>query len=380
MFTPTGLICLSFFVLLINPLGWHMIIHALPLYLFFIFQYFGRLNGFMPKPIKWFLCFFIYTLFSSLFISHGNGTFSKLIRYFYELLIFWIFLNSKLSFSKTVSLIKFYILSCIGIVIKMIVQHVSLPEDPGRYSIMNFGKIMDPNFLAALFILPTIILFHRLLHKKKQGKVYILFILFLLAILATGSRGGLISVGIGCLILFLKDSSLKKKITFIFLSSIVLMVLVTFEAEKLARYSIENLNDGSNALRFHLWGVAWDIFMSNPILGRGANSMLNLGMDYGARINIMVHNTYLEILADYGILGFILWIAPFILILKESIKQKCVLVTSILISTYFCAFFISAQDSAFLWQNVILSYIMLSYNVKEISMFKFSVFKIKSND
>ena len=378
MITPTGLICLSFFVVLINPLGWHMIIHVLPLYLPFIFQYFSRLNTDIPRPIRWFLVFFIYTLFSCLFISHENGTFDKLIRYFYELLIFLVFLNSKLSFDKTVSLIKFYTLSCIGIAIKMAVQHVSLPEDPDRFSIMNFGKIMDPNFLSALFILPTLILFYRLLHERKQRKVYLLFILFLLVILATGSRGGLLSVGIGCLILLLKDSSWKKKITFIFLSSIVLVALVVFEAEKLARYSVENLNDGSNALRFHLWGVAWDIFMSNPIFGRGANSMLNLGMAYGARINIMVHNTYLEILADYGILGFIFWMAPFILIFRESIKRKCVLVTSILISTYFCAFFISAQDSAFLWQNVILSYMILPYNAKDISTFKFNL-KIRSN-
>lgn len=378
MFTPTGLICLSFFVVLINPFGWHMIIHVLPLYLLFIFQYFNRLNGCMPKPIKWFLCFFIYTLLSCLFVSHGNGTFDKLIRYFYELLVFWIFLSSNLAFDKIVSLVKFYVLSCIGIAIKMVIQHVSLPEDPERYTIMNFGKIMDPNFLSALFILPTIILFYRLLHEKRQRKVYILFILFLLVVLATGSRGGLISVGIGCLILFLKDSSLKKKITLIFLTSIVLVALAAFEAEKLARYSIENLDDGSNALRFHLWGVAWDIFMSNPIFGRGANSMLNLGTAYGARINIMVHNTYLEILADYGILGFIMWMAPFVLILRESIKQKCVLVTSILVSTYFCAFFISAQDSAFFWQNVILSYMMLPYSTEDISMFKFN-FKISSN-
>lgn len=373
MFTSIGLICLSFFVVLINPLGWHMIIHVAPFYSLFIFQKFKRLNYGIPRPVKWFVCFFIYTLFSCLFISHGNGTFDKLVRYFFELLLFWIFINSKLSLDKTICLIKFYTLSCLGIVIKMAIQHTSLPEDPDRYSIMNFVKIMDPNFLSALFVLPTIILFYRLLHERKAKKTYILFILFVLAILATGSRGGLISVGIGCMILFLKDGSLKKKILFIFLSFIVLMVLAAFEADKLDRYSIENLNDGSNVLRFQLWSVAWDIFMSNPIFGRGANSMLNLGMAYGARINIMVHNTYLEILADYGILGFIMWVAPFILILRKSVKQKHLLVTSILVATFFCAFFISAQDSAFFWQNIILSYMILPYSAKEFSKFNYNL-------
>lgn len=378
MLTSIGLICLSFFVVLINPLGWHMIIHVAPFYLLFIFQKFKSLNYGIPRPVKWFLCFFIYTLFSCLFISHGNGTSDKLIRYFYELLIFWIFLNSKLSLNKMVSLIKFYTLSCLCIVIKMAIQRATLPEDPDRYSIMNFVKMMDPNFLAALFILPTIILFYRLLHERKAKKTYILFILFVLTILATGSRGGLISVAIGCIILFLKDSSLKKKILFIFLSFIVLVTLMVFEADKLDRYSIENLNDSSNVLRFQLWSVAWDIFMSNPIFGRGANSMLNLGIAYGAPINIMVHNTYLEILVDYGILGFIMWFTPFIMILRKSVRQKHLLVTSILVSTFFCAFFISAQDSAFFWQNVILSYMILPYSAKEISKFDYNL-KIRNN-
>lgn len=378
MFTSIGLICLSFFVVLINPLGWHMIIHVAPLYLLFIFQNFKRLNYGIPRPVKWFICFFIYTLFSCLFISHGNGTFDKIIRYFYELLILWIFINSNLSLNKTITLIKFYTLSCLGIVIKMAIQRAALPEDHERYSIMNFVKMMDPNFLSALFILPTIILFYRLLHERKVNKVYILFILFVVAIFATGSRGGLISIGIGCMILFLKDCSLKKKILFIFSGSIVLVILVAFEADKLSRYSIENLNDGSNVLRFHLWSVAWDIFTSNPVFGRGANSMLNLGITYGARINIMIHNTYLEILTDYGILGFIMWVAPSIHILRKSVKQNHLLVTSILISTYFCAFFISAQDSAFFWQNIILSYMILPYSAKEISKFDFNL-KIKSN-
>lgn len=378
MLTSIGLICLSFFVVLINPLGWHMIIHIAPFYFLFIFQKFKRLNYGIPSPVKCFLLFFIYALLSCIFISHGDGTFDKLIRYFYELLIFWIFLNSNLPLNKIITLVKFYTLSCLGIVIKMAIQRATLPEDPDRYSIMNFSKMMDPNFLSALFILPTIILFYRLLHERKAKKTCILFILFILAILATGSRGGLISVGIGCIILFLKDGSLKKKILFIFLSFIALVALTAFEADKLDRYSVENLNDGSNVLRFQLWSVAWDIFMSNPIFGRGANSMLNLGIAYGARINIMVHNTYLEILVDYGILGFIMWFAPFILILRKSVKRKHLLVTSILVSTFFCAFFISAQDSAFFWQNIILSYMILPYSAKEISTFDYNL-KIKNN-
>ena len=317
--------------------------------------------------------FFSYTLFSCIFISNGNGTFDKLIRYFYELILIAIFFNIIIP-PKTIALLnKFYILSCLAIVLKMAFQRISLPEDETRYTIFNFIKLMDPNFLTGLFVLPCIILFYRIIHYKQPKKDMLLLGILLLAILATGSRGGLLAVLLGCGIILMKDASLKWKITMIILGISTFAVLSYFSVENLSRFTAEGLEDGSNILRFHLWGVSWDIFMSNPLFGRGANSMINLGMQYGARINIMVHNTFLEILTDYGILGFLLWSGVYLSILKRSIHLKNVLTNSILISTAFCAFFISAQDSAFWWQNIILCNAMLSYQPRDVIDFNYKL-------
>lgn len=368
-----NLICLAYFVVLINPLGWHMIIHIAPLYLPFIFKNLNRIHLTNPKPVLFMFLFFSYTLFSCIFISNGNGTFDKLIRYFYELILIAIFFNIIIP-PKTIALLnKFYILSCLAIVLKMAFQRISLPEDETRYTIFNFIKLMDPNFLTGLFVLPCIILFYRIIHYKQPKKDMLLLGILLLAILATGSRGGLLAVLLGCGIILMKDASLKWKITMIILGISTFAVLSYFSVENLSRFTAEGLEDGSNILRFHLWGVSWDIFMSNPLFGRGANSMINLGMQYGARINIMVHNTFLEILTDYGILGFLLWSGVYLSILKRSIHLKNVLTNSILISTAFCAFFISAQDSAFWWQNIILCNAMLSYQPRDVIDFNYKL-------
>ena len=361
---------LSFFVVLINPLGWHMFLHMAPFYLPFLVREFSCLYKGMKKPVLCFFCFFVYSLLSFAFVSHGPGSVDKLIRYFYELLVFWLFLNCDISLKRLQLLIKFYIYSCGAVVLKMIVQHVRMPVEEVRYTIDNFGKLMDPNFLTALFVLPSLVLFYKIVNQTANKRIYFLLSCFLVAVFATGSRGGLLSTLIGFAILFIKIKSKKTKIFLIFCAVSIFILLTVYEADKMSRFSTENLEDGSNLLRFHLWDVAFQIFQSSPLIGRGANSMINLGPDFGVRINIMAHNTYLEMLADYGIIGFTLWILPFIILIKRAFKRKNFLVISISASSFFCAFFISAQDSAFWWQNVILSYLMLRYNVNDMTSFK----------
>ena len=133
-----------------------------------------------------------------------------------------------------------------------------------------------------------------------------------------------------------------------------------------SRFNIKNFYDASNSLRINLWLASIKIFLSNPIWGRGGNSMLALGMDYGARSNLQSHNTFLEILTDYGIIGFLLLGYCFGTILKVSFKKKNFLVFSICVSTFCCAFFLPASYSAFLWQNLMLSYALQdNYDNKE---------------
>lgn len=372
MLSTIGFLCLAYFVVLINPLGWHMIIHVMPFYVPFLLKNISKINFINPRPVLYMFLFFIYTLISAIFISNGTGTYDKLLRYFYELLLMAIFFNIRISTGAIRLLIKFYTFSCVAVVIKMLVQRAVLPEDETRYTIYNFIKMMDPNFLTGLFVFPSIVLFYRIIHNVRRKVDLPIFVLLTGAILATGSRGGLVSVVIGCGILLWKDAGIKTKLIFSAVFLLLISLLSYSTINNINRFTSEGLNDGSNALRFHLWSVSWKIFMTDPIFGRGANSMINLGLHYGARINIMVHNSFLEILTDYGIIGFLLWFFAFWNILKKAIKIKNSLIISILLSTFFCAFFISAQDSAFWWQNIILCNAMLYCINNEVTNYRYN--------
>lgn len=239
-----------------------------------------------------------------------------------------------------------------------------IEQDVHRFSIVNFGKIMDPNYLAALFILPIILIFFGIVKGGSNVRRLGLFFILFAAVLATGSRGAFVSVILGCGIIYLKENNNIKKITIGVFILIFLFIIsfIILPREIIDRFDYRNFNDDSNSLRVNLWKTALKIFASNPIFGRGANSMINLGKSYGARLNLIAHNSYLEILADYGLVGFSLWITPFVFIFLKGIKHKNYLIVGILAGTYACAFFISAQHSAFLWQNVLICYILIQFD------------------
>lgn len=71
----------------------------------------------------------------------------------------------------------------------MILQRVHLKNDTHRFSVMNFGKMMDPNFLAALFVLPIVVCFYRYIKNGFKIREMISMLILLFALLATGSRG-----------------------------------------------------------------------------------------------------------------------------------------------------------------------------------------------
>lgn len=369
MVSPFFIFGLSFFVILINPLGWGLFYYSSPLHIPFVLVNSNKFFYRIQRPVFYFLLFVAYTFVSYFCISHYKGANVKVLRYVYELIIFWIFLKSYIPLQRAVLLNKFYIFSCLAIVIKMAIQRDGLHEENGiRYTIFNFLKYMDPNFLSALFVLPCVLLFSQIISKKATKCAYLVLISFLVAVFMTGSRGGLLAIILGCGLEFLRIKNPRIKILSIFLVFIGIIVGLKVAADKIDRFI--NLMDGSNMLRFHLWYTAFRIFLSNPLFGRGANSMIVLGPEFGVRINLIVHNTFLEILADYGICGFLLWIAPFIYILKRAVKRHNTLVVSVLAGTFFAAFFISAQDSSFWWQNIILCTIMLRYRQEDILNFK----------
>ncbi|HVF31073.1 MAG TPA: O-antigen ligase family protein [Pyrinomonadaceae bacterium] len=85
------------------------------------------------------------------------------------------------------------------------------------------------------------------------------------------------------------------------------------------QYSQDDVTSG----RLHFWGVAWQIFLGNPVLGAGLNSFgvaFSHFDTWNGRFRVEnAHNDYFQMLADGGVLGFACVAIFVVLLLKRGI-------------------------------------------------------------
>jgi len=137
-------------------------------------------------------------------------------------------------------------------------------------------------------------------------------------ILLTGSRGGYLSTGFGFLVFIgLSLMTLRKgviankwplAIGTIVVAGLVLTGMIYFISSQFSlRTRWANVvEQGGN--RLEMWGEAIEQFKLNPVVGTGSGSYLYYQRHFRKssewRDAIYVHNDYLHLLAEYGIIGF----------------------------------------------------------------------------
>lgn len=169
-----------------------------------------------------------------------------------------------------------------------------------------------------------------------------------MAILLTGSRGGIISLlGVIAFVMFCNfsknreikninaDENLKKVFLkrnlllfgggFALIALLFLGVLFVGGDQSLMRgFGLSGVEGDVTTGRSHFWSVALQIFFAHPIIGAGFDSFGVAFTRYdswsGAFRVEQAHNDYLQILADAGILGFICIAAFIFLLFKQGIQ------------------------------------------------------------
>ncbi|WP_141400324.1 O-antigen ligase family protein [Ureibacillus acetophenoni] len=230
----------------------------------------------------------------------------------------------------------------------------------GSVDTISFGLLIDRDYPRLIGLLddPNIYVFFNTLFfcfyvtNLKGVKHYSGFLLCLITSLLTFSRGGLVSLLLVS-VLYLVLSSSAKRIKWIglFLPVIGVIYAVSyFTPININRIIINRINDFTNdqgSGRFELWEQALDYFMSKPLLGIGAFNF----SDYYAfhhHKTLYVHNTYLEILAESGILGFTLFLLFLIVLMKKFYEIKLHKTKPYIVLTFF----------GFLFQMISLSLII----------------------
>lgn len=177
----------------------------------------------------------------------------------------------------------------------------------------------DPNILAFYFTLYFFFVITNL--KNRMNKAG--FLLVSLVIILTFSRGAYLSIAFGLIILFLTSNSIRLKIKAIIITIIFVFVLYLI-GDKMPfnpiNYVISRFaklfTDGGSG-RLEIWSNAINTFLDNPIIGIGINSVREYNHENYMR-GMYIHNSFLEVLVETGIFGFVVYLSFWVLIIREA--------------------------------------------------------------
>jgi O-antigen ligase len=171
------------------------------------------------------------------------------------------------------------------------------------------GIFDGPGVFAVLFPVATSFLLGAFAAQKTKIKRIILIIIIALlswALYCTGSRGGMIAM----LIVFVLYFMLRYKFSFI---SILITIGLLVSVNLLAPAYITTIRDQSNSTqhRVEMWAEGMDMVKDSPIFGVGINTFkIHSG-------SLIAHNSSIEMMAETGIIGLMLWISMFYVSYKD---------------------------------------------------------------
>lgn len=190
----------------------------------------------------------------------------------------------------------------------------------------------DPNTQAAAFVAAMFLAGGLLsVFRRPAARVVLLLALGLVTagFLATQSRGGLLALGAATLAaLLLSRGHRARLLGLVAVAASGVAVWTLTNPDALSR--ITDIGGGGNG-REDQWTIAWRIFTGHPVLGIGLNNFQAVEGRYtlqpGGLTHVrllaetpeLVHNTYLQLLAETGVLGLLAFLVVAVASLRCSL-------------------------------------------------------------
>lgn len=253
---------------------------------------------------------------------------------------------------------------------------IALQSLGGRLLLRPYATFPHPNVLAGFLavMIPVLIYYYS---RKGQAslsfwskKVYeAAIILGLTTLIVTFSRAAWTVGLIGSLIAFKSGKVNKaflfkyfqKKFLYVFFCLFLLSVMIPPTFTKLF-----NLTSGSLYERSQLIASSWSLIKLHPIFGVGLNNSLVFQREYldnnfGLYIFQPVHNLYLLILTETGVIGLIILTVFLSWVLKKAMKNngwKMIGMISILLLGFFDHYFFTLQQGQLLF-TILVSFALI---------------------
>jgi O-antigen ligase len=251
----------------------------------------------------------IWLLFAAILISFiGTYDFQQSLEgledYLIVILLFYTVVNNVKDLETVKKMFGFGVLSIIlsslyGVFYQYLYQGISRIDS--TFMALDFGALL---LMYSIFVM-TYLFFAENSLKFKYLSASAL-ILLLVTLILNKSRGAWLGFAGGSFMTFWLH---KKKLIPIFLIALIVIVLLAPAAIQDRIISITDIeNNRSNLGRIALWKGALMMFKDNPVNGVGSNNFEKIYLKSYKQPNTTAsshaHNTYLNFLAETGIIGF----------------------------------------------------------------------------
>jgi len=279
------------------------------------------------------------------------------------MLFFFIFSFYRINIRELKLIINSFVFAGTGFSIYLIFFH--FPLGLGHYTIRPmFGPyaFMDPNYLSAFMVMPTIILAKKILFDKISFLYFFLFIINLVSTMLTGSRAATIAIFISVLYLCLKKIKIKNIIILLIFSSIVYVFISLFLQEDLIqRLFVNSYFDTSNSKRVFLWKHSLNYTIEhNLFFGSGLVKI----SDIFTMASSHSHSSFIDIFATSGLVGFFSFFILLLYIFYHLSNKHLVLFQALFIAFIFVYIIIAGTTSFAFWLMLLLFVFVIKFNIK----------------
>jgi O-antigen ligase len=306
---------------------------------------------FKNKYFYFFLIFWFYLIINSLIIDFNLDSL-KISFFFFRYGVFVIAITAFLIFdNKFIKYFFYSIFLCFSVLIfdgffqYFAGENILGYKSPSAFRVSSlFGdEMILGSYISRLW--PIFFGLSIFFYKKKNKSLFILILIFILSevlIFLSGERVAFFYINLSALFVMFFSSNLLKLRLFTLLSSLLIIIVISFFNPTAKERIIDNTLKQTNLLSIlenknpevyifsqehtHHYITAYRIFLDNKILGVGVKNFRKFCGDKKyeeskSSCSTHPHNTYIQILTETGIIGFTFIIFVLFFFVKYLIKH-----------------------------------------------------------
>lgn len=302
-------------------------------YALLLFLFFARTGaGILLNKNEWFaasaLLPFLLLLALALFSFAFTPSFSLTRNEFIKWAVYFLIYTFALTFTSRHRDVFIYtaLLSALVVTFYGLGFYIAL-WDPNY---QPFSTFLNPNCFASfliLFIPLTIALFLKSQTFVEKQRFFCAFAIFTIALFLTSSRGAWLSLAAALLFqvwaLRKHVTSFKKPLLFLGFFFTFAFLFILFTKPIVLRRSVDffNFQHRSHLFRMLVWKGTFQMALRHPAgVGAGAFQAVYPREKLGGSTTLLAHNTYLQMGAELGVLGFAAYLLLNIMLLYQGFR------------------------------------------------------------